>query len=176
MDCVMTCLLTWTTYGTWLPGDVRGFVSGVRTETGETQIHNQPGTPVDADVPSLHRHAHSIMKQSEVWLTAQQARAVVEQFRETATHRGWVLHAVAVMANHVHLVVEAPDDVAAGKLLTDFKAYATRRLDREFGNGKKQRWWTERGSTRPLKYADAVTAAVEYVKDQHNPPAVWIAG
>src|SRR5947208_16332563 len=140
MECVMTWLLTWTTYGTWLPGDVRGFVSGVRTETGETQIHNQPGTPVDADIPSLYRHAHSIMKQPEVRLTAAQAQAVIGQFRETATHCGWVLHAAAVMGNHVHLVVEAADDVPAGKLLTDFKAYATRRLDREFGDGKKQRW------------------------------------
>src|SRR5204863_9508728 len=118
----------------------------------------------------------SIMKQPAVWPTAEQAGRVVEQFRETAAYRGWLLLAVAVMKNHVHLVVEVPDDLAAGKLLTDFKAYATRRLDREFGGGKKQRWWTERGSTRPLKYADAVTAAVEYVKDQHNPLAVWIAG
>src|SRR2546430_3302198 len=58
---------------------------------------------------------YSIMKQSEVWLTAEQARAVVEQFRETATHRGWVLHAVAVMANHVHLVVERSEERRVGK-------------------------------------------------------------
>src|SRR5439155_10845907 len=51
-ESTMTWLLTWTTYGTWLPGDVRGFVSGVRTETGETQTHTQPGTPVVADIPS----------------------------------------------------------------------------------------------------------------------------
>jgi hypothetical protein len=28
-------LLTWTTYGTWLPGDERGFVSEVRDDSGE---------------------------------------------------------------------------------------------------------------------------------------------
>jgi REP element-mobilizing transposase RayT len=171
----MTWLLTWTTYGTRLPGDARGFVSRVRTEDGRTEIHNEPGTPVDADIPALARYAESIMLQPPVLLTAEQASAVAEQFRETAAHRGWVLHAMAVMANHVHLVVDAPDAVATTKLLTDFKAYATRRLDRG-RDGAKRRWWSERGSTRPLKHADAVTAAVEYVKNQHDPLVIWSSG
>src|SRR3954453_21612075 len=126
-------LLTWTTYGTRLPGDARGFVSRVRTGAGEVVVHNHPGTPVDADVPALQRYAASIMTQAPVRLTAEHAAAVVEQVRQTAAHRGWSVRAVAVMADHVHLVVEVPDDVPAGKLLTDFKAYASRRLDREFG-------------------------------------------
>jgi REP element-mobilizing transposase RayT len=170
----MTRLLTWTTYGTRLPGDARGFVSRIRTESGGTEIHNQHGSPVDADVPALRRYAESIMAQPAVWLAAEQAEAVAEQFRETAAHRGWPLLAVAVMADHVHLVVEVPDEVAAGKVLTDFKAYATRRLDREFGNGARRRWWTERGSTRALKHPDAVAGAVAYVKNQYEPLVVWL--
>ena len=170
----MTWLLTWTTYGTRLPGDARGFVSGTRTALGEREVHNQPGTPVDADIPALRRYAESIMTQPAVWLMAEQADAVAAQFRETAAHRGWSLRALAVMANHVHLVVDVPDAVDTGKLLTDFKAYATRRLDREFGKGSKQRWWSERGSTRALKHSDAVAAGIEYVKNQHVPLVVWL--
>jgi REP element-mobilizing transposase RayT len=171
----MTWLLTWTTYGTRLPGDSRGFVSRVRTET-EIVTHNQPDTPFDADIPALRRYAESILAHPPVWLTTEQANTAAEQLRETAGYRGWPLLAVAVMANHVHLVVEVPDAIAAGKLLTDFKAYATRRLDRDFGNGAKQRWWTERGSTRALKHPDAAAAAVEYVKNQHAPLVVWVPG
>jgi hypothetical protein len=49
-------LLTWTTYGTWLPGDKRGFVSPVRTGAGSERRHNQPGTPYDADMPRLQSY------------------------------------------------------------------------------------------------------------------------
>ena len=40
-------------------------------------------------------------------LTAEQARALVEQFRETAHYRKWTLIACAVMHNHVHVVIAA---------------------------------------------------------------------
>jgi REP element-mobilizing transposase RayT len=171
----MTWLLTWTTYGTRLPGDSRGFVSGLRTETGGVVIHNQPGAPVDADVPALRRYAESIMTQPAVWLTVEQATSISEQFRETATYRNWGLLAFAVMSNHVHLVVEVTGDISAAKLLTDFKAYSTRRLNNNFSPGTKQKWWTERGSTRALRNSDAVEAAIEYVKNQEVPLVVWLA-
>ena len=171
----MTWLLTWTTYGTRLPGDQRGFVSGLRTEAGEVVIHNQPGTPVDADVPGLRRYAESIMTQPEVRLTLEQAVTVAEQFRETAAYRNWGLEALAVMANHVHLVVAVADDLPAAKMLTDFKAYTTRRLNRDYSPSVKKKWWTERGSTRALRDAEAVEAAINYVKTQHEPSIVWLA-
>ena len=171
----MTWLLTWTTYGTRLPGDQRGFVSGLRTEDGDVVIHNQPGTPVDADVPALRRYAESIMTQAAVWLTTEQATTMAEQSRETATYRNWRLLAFAVMSNHVHLVVEAPDDVPAAKLLTDFKAYTTRRLNNVYTPNSKQKWWTERGSTRALRKPGAVEAAITYVENQESPLVVWSA-
>ncbi len=171
----MTWLLTWTTYGTRLPGDSRGFVSGLRNENREVVIHNQPGTPVDANVPALERYARSIMTQSAVWLTSEQANTVAKQFRETATFREWRLFAIAVMANHVHMVVEVPDSVPSAKLLTDFKAYSTRKLNDTFTRGTKHKWWTERGSTRALRQPGAVTAAIEYVKKQHSPLVIWLA-
>ena len=33
-------LLTWTTYGTWLPGDERGFVGNVVEEPANDAIHS----------------------------------------------------------------------------------------------------------------------------------------
>ena len=41
-------LLTWTTYGQWLPGDPRGFVSRTPTDQGAHIVHNVPGTPYSA--------------------------------------------------------------------------------------------------------------------------------
>ena len=119
-------LLTWTTYGTWLPGDRRGFVSDVRDEAGDKVLHNIPGTPCDNDMPALKAYAASIMAEDTVWLDVSKAQAVADQLRETAGHRGWWILVLAVMANHVHVVVGVPGDPDPEKILADFKAWATR--------------------------------------------------
>src|SRR5438034_1219736 len=103
-------LLTWTTYGTWLPGDERGFVSNVREGPGPEIRHNVPGTPYDADRSGLEAAARRSLKCPPVRLTAEQATLLLRQFHETAAFRNWVLLAVAIMANHVHLVVGVPGD------------------------------------------------------------------
>jgi hypothetical protein len=61
--------LTWTTYGSWLPGDARGFVSPVRDGDGPEVVHNQPGTPYDADMPGLRKTAQHSLKGPPVYLT-----------------------------------------------------------------------------------------------------------
>ena len=83
-------LLTWTTYGTWLPGDQRGFVSKFQDEKGRLVIHNLPGTPYDADMPALKSEALKAMIGDPVYLNADQAQTIVEQFVETCGYRGWV--------------------------------------------------------------------------------------
>jgi len=164
-------LLSWTTYGAWLPGDRRGFVSEVRDD-GVKALHNTPHTPCDADMPALQAYAASIMTAGAVRLDVAQARAVAEQLRETAAHRGWRLLALAVMANHVHVMVGVLGDPDPEKLLGDFKAWATRRLNA--GWGRRERWWTQSGSRRPKRTAESVRRAVEYVRDQPYALVVWL--
>jgi REP element-mobilizing transposase RayT len=165
-------LLTWTTYGSWLPGDGRGFVSEVRDESGEKQMHNTPGTPCEADLPPLQAYASSIMTEDAVLLELAQAEAVAEQLRETAAHRGWRLLALAVIANHMHVVVGVPGDPDPEKLLGDFEAWATRRLNT--GWSRREHWWTQSGSKRPKKTAAALGAAIQYVRDQPHALVVWL--
>jgi REP element-mobilizing transposase RayT len=165
-------LLTWTTYGTWLPGDSRGFVSEVRDEAGDKVLHNLPGTPCDRDLQALQAYAASIRSEDAVWFDLAKAQAVAEQLREMAAHRGWWVLALAVMANHVHVVVGVPGDPDPEKLLGDFKAWATRRLKR--GWPGRDQWWTDGGSKRRKKTAQAIRAAVAYVRDQANALVVWL--
>jgi REP element-mobilizing transposase RayT len=165
-------LLTWTTYGTWLPGDPRGFVSEVRDENGEKVLHNTPGTLCDADLPPLQAYAAAIMTEDAVLLDLARAEALAEQLRETAGHRGWRLLALAVMVNHVHLVVGVPGDPDPEKILGDFKAWCTRRLNG--GWGPREHWWTQGGSRRPKKTAAALRAAIKYVRDQPPALVVWL--
>src|SRR5262249_35513562 len=93
-------LLTWRTYGTWLPGDPRGSVTRVWDAGGPRVEHDIPGTPVDGPMPGLEEAARQAMKGEPVWLTQSQADALAEQLQETALHRSWVILAGAVMGNH----------------------------------------------------------------------------
>ena len=48
--------------------------------------------------------------------------------RSHCAHRGWGLLAAHVRSNHVHAVVEA--EVRPEKIMNEFKAYASRELNR----------------------------------------------
>lgn len=164
-------LLTWTTYGTWLPGDARGFVSDVR-EGGDKVLHNEPGTPYEEGKPGLRRYVAARLIEPPVWLDEAQARRVADQLRETATHRGWQILALAVMSNHAHVLVGVPGDPDPDDVRDDFKAYATRCLNE--GWGRRKHWWTRGGSCRKKATAEAIRASAVYVRDQHRALAVWL--
>ena len=82
-------LLTSTTYGTWLPGDRRGFVSEINDSEKGRVIHNVLGTPYDADMPALERAAKRSQKGRAVWLNRDQATILLLQFQQTAAIRNW---------------------------------------------------------------------------------------
>src|SRR5438309_8929958 len=106
-------LLTNTTYGTWLPGGSVTSVRDVRPgdEPSEARFeHNFPGEPWEDELPGLEQAARDQMKGPAILLDLEKAEELLAQFQETAAHRGWKLHAVAIMVNHFHLVVEVPGD------------------------------------------------------------------
>src|ERR1035437_5102502 len=109
--------LTWTTYGTWLPGDSRGWVDRHRTH-GEV-----------VESPDPHREAMAIraMKERPVTLDVRLREGARKAMLETETYRGWFGHALDVRSNHVHVVVAATDD-PAGEVMRVLKAYASRAL------------------------------------------------
>lgn len=83
----MIRFITSTTYGQWLPGDERGFVSNVQTGGEHREKHNRFGTRIDAGMPGLKRSAKEAMEGAPVFLNVDQATMLVEQFRETADIR-----------------------------------------------------------------------------------------
>jgi hypothetical protein len=87
--------LTWTTYGTWLPGDERGW--------------NRKDDPGLQAASSLHAESASgKMKESAFRLSEAQRRTVEATIRKHCEVRQWFLHAVNARSNHVHIVVAAP--------------------------------------------------------------------
>ena len=173
IHCDRYWLLTSTTYGNWLPGDSRGFVSNVRVDDGPEVRHNIPGTPYDADLPPLQEHVRSNMNGDPVRFDVDHAVQLLEQFQETARYRKWRLFAVGIMANHIHIVIGVPGDPPPKILLKSLKSYGSRRLNRLFGNRESGTWWTESGSKRKLPHDRAVLAAIQYVVDQEYPLLIW---
>lgn len=168
---------TWRTYGTWLPGQP-GFVGYYKTDSGQRVTENSLGTPTADAMPALARYASSIMTSEPVALSQAHADRVFEQLKETAHYRGRVINAVAILVNHIHLVFGTPGDPEPNKMLDDWKAYASRALNRLIGwapPAPRPVWWERDGSKRvcctPLDRA----GAIRYTIRQENPLVIWVS-
>lgn len=166
--------LTWPTYGTWLPGDERGWV-------WYRHGYQHPD-------PMRKLEAEALMTEDACILDPQQRELVEKTVQDHCDIRGWELHAVNCRTNHLHIVVSAnlhPDKVRA-----QFKAWCTRRLkeleesrrrhaamlaDWAIRSGEadmrvveeaiRENWWAERGSGRFLNDQISLDAATLYVRD-----------
>ena len=152
--------LTWTTYGTWLPGDERGWVKW----HGGVQ---QPSEP-------LRQYSAAKMVETAVTLDSLQRQLVDTTIRRHCEIRGWSLHALNVRTNHVHAVVTAID-YAPDSVVEQFKAWCTRKLKELASTGSHQEfqrthWWTEGASKRCLNNESDLASAVEYVTEAQDRP------
>ncbi|MFQ5424477.1 MAG: transposase [Phycisphaerae bacterium] len=167
-DASLPCwLLTSTTYGTWLPGDQRGFVSRAATSDGGHRVRNVPGTTYDSDQGDLAESARERMKGKPVYWGAEHARVVHDAFLEAATTHGISLIAFSIMRDHAHIVCQHAD-LTGAELLQRFKGVASRRLGQRFDPAGAPRWWTRGGSKRFVRRGDDPRAAIEYVCQQRD--------
>jgi REP element-mobilizing transposase RayT len=141
---------TWTTYGTWLPGDDRGW------------FHSRRGWREPDQRPAFSSALR--MRADAVTLTGEQRRLVEAVIATHSTFRSWELYAVNCRTNHVHVVV-----FAAGRAIEipreQFKSWTNRRLREQCADGRTD-WWTERGWDVYIDDPDDLAAVVEYVLDR----------
>lgn len=150
--------LTWSTYGTWLPGDERGWV--------EYREGFQLPDPI------LKLESAARMSEDACRLTPAQRERIERQLEETCRYKGWPLHAANCRSNHVHVVLSssAPPKTIREQL----KAWCSRRLNEqqmELGTPQpdcRSNWWTERGSIRWIFTEDQLAAAKDYVSNQQD--------
>jgi hypothetical protein len=139
--------VTWTTYGTWLPGDDRGW-----RRKGEPEV--QPSNPF------LVEGARSRMKEKPFTLSHEYRRLVERTIRRHCELRHWTLHAVNARTNPIHVVVTAvgyrPETVR-----DQFKAWCTRAL-KEAG-ATRNRFWTEGGRCDWVNADAGLERVVTYV-------------
>ena len=151
-------LITFTTYGTWLHDDKRGSVD---------DKHNCYGD--DFVVPDLVRcrKEQTVLKNPPFVLNKNYRKAALNAILKVCGFRNWFAHAVHVRNNHIHIVVSGEEKPE--KMMTDFKAYATRAIRCFNGNQTTiKKFWTQHGSTKYLWTKSAVVSAVNYVKNEQG--------
>lgn len=148
-------LITWRTYGTWLPGDERGWVDERRNGRGE---------PKHRADQRLENAAKGQMKAARVILTDAQRQAVDDAVRAACTEKGWVLHAVNVRTNHVHVVVNTNSPPERTQVA--LKAAATKMLTERGLAPPGGVVWSRGGSQRGLTNERALSVAVDYVRNR----------
>jgi REP element-mobilizing transposase RayT len=146
-------LITFRCYGTWLHGDERGSTD---------RFHNRYQSPYIAPDERRQEQKQSILKSKPVTLDADRRAAVGKAVRETCTLRNWLMHAVNVRTNHVHVVV-AIGITKPGQALNALKANATRQMRRDGCWAHTYSPWADKGSVRYLWNERSVEQAVEYV-------------
>ena len=105
--------LTWTCYGTWLPGDDRGWT---KWQGGEV-----------IPQPLLADWCRERMNESPVILGSTQRKIVHDTIKRHCELRSWKLHAVNCRSNHCHVVVTANSH--HGEQVRDqFKSWCSRTL------------------------------------------------
>jgi REP element-mobilizing transposase RayT len=124
----MVIFSTWTTYGTWLRGDARGWYL---RKVGERM----------PNLPLFHQDT-SDLKESPCFFDQIKRVLVTETILEHCTIRKWECLAMTCQTNHVHVLIATPE-LSKSQPRNQFKAWCTRRLRESFPD--RETWWTDRG-------------------------------
>jgi REP element-mobilizing transposase RayT len=151
--------ISFRTYGTWLHGDPRGSVHRRR------RVH---GTPLYPPMPGLMRAEERLLAHEPVQLDALRRSLVADAVRGVCRYRAWVLHALAVRIEHVHVVLSTGPDVPPERVMTSLKAWATRRMAEAGALWAGARVWSRHGSTRYLWSLGGIETARRYVLEEQG--------
>ena len=141
-------MLTWTTYGTWLQGDARGYVNNgkICSENICLRIANETSKT-----------------QSSIRLSDSQRQLIKEAILNKAESVRQAVHALTVRKDHVHLVV-GYTPVPIPKIAAIYKAAARMAL-KEYGFQGKL--WTKGYDKRFCFDAETLKRRIKYV-EKHN--------
>jgi REP element-mobilizing transposase RayT len=151
--------ITFSTYGAWLHGRDLGSVD---------KQHNEVGTPFLPPDVEKEGEERVNMREPPYLLDTTRRRVTLRTILEVAAHRGWRVWACHVRATHVHVVVSG--NVKPEKIMSDFKAYASRRLKEQLRELADRKRWTQHGSTRYLWTEEQIAAKIDYVLNGQGAP------
>ncbi len=152
--------ITFRTYGTWLHGDDRGAVD---------RFHNCYGTPLIAPDNGWLARNERVLSQHPVTLTDSQRDSIDYAIRQTCEQRKWLLRALNVRTNHVHVVLSSESN-RPDRILNALKANATRQLRQSGSWLRADNPWSEGGSKRYVWTEMGLERVIDYVVNGQDGP------
>ena len=138
-------MVTWTTYGTWLPGDKRGYVRQGKIMPGD---------------PKILKASQSLQKAATVTLDSEQKAIIRRAILQEAQKIGHTIEALAVCTNHIHLVAY-PCEKPIESIVSRYKNVAMFALQKD---GPVRRIWTRGFDKRFCFNEKSMKQRIEYVK------------
>ena len=148
MSKIVGYMVTWRTYGSWLPGDERGYV--------------QDGEILAGDVRKSKRSKQR-QKSTAVRLTKRERQIVHRVILGEAEKLGHEIEACVVFSNHVH-VVSRPHGESIEEVVGRYKSATTRAL---WEHGRKGRIWAKGYDKRFCFTEEELAQRIRYV-NRHN--------
>ncbi|MEI2768857.1 MAG: transposase [Nitrosomonas sp.] len=145
--------MTWTVYGTFLPGDRRGW------------RHRQDG--IKPAQPLLEQWHRDRLNYDVVLLNADMQAIAETAITEICTFRTWRLWAVSVRSNHAHVLLTAPN--YRPTLVRDqLKAKATTALRAAFEIWQNRPVWAANGDIEFLDNDQDIEQSAIYVSEAQD--------
>ncbi|TKJ39456.1 MAG: hypothetical protein CEE38_01595 [Planctomycetes bacterium B3_Pla] len=113
-------MITWTTYGTWLQGDERGYVKDGKTHPGNKSLRESNKRSQLQDAVRLSKNQQQLVRKAIIGEAALQSQRI---------------YALAVQSNHVHIVAEYIRQPISG-IVAYYKKAARLALKATNHNGK----------------------------------------
>lgn len=145
--------LTFSIYGTYLPGDSRG----------STNRYDGRLPPLQA----LQYHAACLMPEIPFRLeNVEDRRLVLNAIMEGCRYRGWRLIALHIREAHLHGVVQV-EAATPGRVMGDWKSYGSRSLKVRWPERKQ--FWARGGDCRSVD-GDGLNQVLRYVLEEQGEP------
>ncbi len=149
MSKIVGYMVTWTTYGSWLPGDERGYV--------------KDGQILPGDVRILRRNIKR-QKKATVKLDTKEKQIVKQVIIAEARRIKHKIEALVVYSNHVHLLARPPCD-SIEEVTGRYKSLTTRAL---WENGRKGRIWTKGFDKRYCFSEEDLERRIDYIQNHKD--------
>jgi REP element-mobilizing transposase RayT len=138
-------MATWTTYGTWLQGDKKGYV--------------KDAIILEAN-PELEKSNKELLKREQVKIPKRLREAVKNAILKESEDIRQKVYAITVCNNHIHIVVESIGK-RCGYSVGRFKKAATKEL-RKYGFNDKV--WTKGFDKRYCYDEQEIEKKIKYVQ------------
>lgn len=154
------------TYGTWLPGDARGWREKGHKKHVEGDYKNPP--PRGAG-DALHRHAESLLKHAPVHLSSAYRQIAGQALVEMLLYQDIEVIALSVGTVHYHALGRFPDKQVRPHV-GRAKRHATFVLR---DHGHQTRVWTEKCKVTPIADRQHQLNAFDYIC-RHAKESAWL--